>query len=334
MLRYQPGQGYIEHHDYLTAPQGVEPAAVDTTKRRREPARDRVFLYLSDVTAGGQTFFPHANVTFALARRRRRRRGERRRRAARPACATTASRPRRRSPRAAAAEALPDGWERRLARERARGGRNRERAFERERLERERDAPGGAAAAGLRKGGLAVEPSKEGALLYYHQRPLHGYSLDPTVKHGLPPRCSRASSGPPTSGSGTRRRRSARRGSATTRPTTRRARRRSRTHDVAPDERLALYYEPAGGGTPARMGELRVKVPVTLAAYRGHVFASAARARRGARDRRQPRRGARAREGREPDRGGDSARLRPARPRPVPPWRPASARSDERPPGG
>ena len=43
-------------------------------------------------------------------------------------------------------------------------------------------------------------------------------------------------------------------------------------HDVAPDERLALYYEPAGGGTPARMGELRVKVPVTLNSYRGHVF--------------------------------------------------------------
>ena len=185
----------------------------------REPARDR--LPLPRDRRRRRTFFPHANVTFApLARDDDASAGAG---GGAPACATTASD--RAAARGGCGGRRSRRPGRRLARECARGGRSRERAF---------GASGSSASATRRAarparacaGRACVEPAKERALLYYHQRPLHGYSLGPTVKHGGCP-VLEGVKWARTCGCGTRRRRSARRDSATTRPTTRSARRRS-----------------------------------------------------------------------------------------------------------
>ena len=60
VLRYQPTQAYINHHDYFSPQQSTDfnwNPAIGGSNRWAT-----VFLYLSDVSEGGQTFFPHSNL--------------------------------------------------------------------------------------------------------------------------------------------------------------------------------------------------------------------------------------------------------------------------------
>ena len=53
LLRYEPGQYYRTHHDYI----GYE------TKRRQGVRIMTIFLYLNDVKEGGETYFPQLGLS-------------------------------------------------------------------------------------------------------------------------------------------------------------------------------------------------------------------------------------------------------------------------------
>uniref|UniRef100_A0A7S1GNL2 Fe2OG dioxygenase domain-containing protein n=1 Tax=Cyclophora tenuis TaxID=216820 RepID=A0A7S1GNL2_CYCTE len=53
LLRYEPGQFYRTHHDYVE----------NQVNRQSGPRMLTVFLYLNDVLAGGATNFPHLDIT-------------------------------------------------------------------------------------------------------------------------------------------------------------------------------------------------------------------------------------------------------------------------------
>lgn len=271
VLRYNATQAYIEHVDYLDAPRNVDAAALDPSKPGGANRFATVFFYLSDVAKGGETHFPKARVEY----------GD-----------TTANDT---DPGSGDDDDVDDAaffggvfdalgenaWQRRLAAGCRVGRRNRARSIDRSRL-----VAGGSAAESVRarRGGVALAPVKDGALVYYSQTP--DGALDPASKHGgcpvidglkwaanlwvwnapIPFTSSRL--GPAGAASATPR------GATPPAATAATFANVDVELDHAESEEIALFYEPDDGSAPQRMGELKCcgVTPLGLSSFVGHTF--------------------------------------------------------------
>ena len=271
VLRYNATQAYIEHVDYLDASRDVDAAALDPSKPGGANRFATVFFYLSDVAQGGETHFPKARVEYG------------------DSTATDTD------PGTGDDDDVDDdaalfddvgddaAWERRLAASCRDGRRNRARS-----VDRARSVAGGSAAESVRarRGGVALAPVKDGALLSYSQTP--DGALDAASKHGgcpvidglkwqarlwvwnAPIPSTSSQLGPADAASAT-----PPPGAAPPAATTATFANVDVDFDRAESEEIALFFEPEDGSTPLRIGELKccgVTPPLGLSSFVGHTF--------------------------------------------------------------